>query len=140
MDYETQPQTARAREDDEARILVTYTRRLDGTTVIHDLRQPVTSVLRHFDWASMMRGEGWLVPTERWPLVMTALRGTGVQLADTSAPFLGDDTAIPPPIGEPRYAPQRECARCAAPYRDGDTPATCWQCGTQLILIRPQIL
>jgi hypothetical protein len=130
-------------EPDAVDILVTYSRREDDTIIINSLAKPVVAVLRHFSWAAMIRSEGWLIPHARLPLAITALRGAGVTCVDTCAAFTDVETLMPPPANRALYAPQAECAECAAPY-----PATfyiadsdpCWRCGNPLKLVRPLIV
>ncbi len=133
----------RSREDDgEVDILVTYSRREDDTIIINSLAKPVVSVLRHFGWAAMVRGEGWLVPHARLPLAITALRGAGVTCVDTCAAFTDVETLLPPPANRAQYAPQAECVECGTPYpaqfhvEPGDP---CWRCNAPLKLVRPLI-
>jgi len=132
-----------ANEPDDVDILVTYSRREDDMIMVNSLARPVNSVLRHFGWAAMIRGEGWLVPHGRLPLVLTALRGAGVTCVDTCAAFTDTETLMPPPANRARYAPQAECADCRTPYpatyyvADGDP---CWRCAAPLKLVRPLIV
>ncbi len=130
-------------EPEEVDILVTYSRREDDMIMVNSLAKPVVSVLRHFGWAAMVRGEGWLVPHARLPLAITALCGAGVTCVDTCAAFTDVETLLPPPANRVKYAPQAECAECAAPYpaafyvADGDP---CWRCRVPLKLVRPLIV
>jgi hypothetical protein len=67
----------------DAPYLVGYRRNLiNGTTLLHSLRPAVTDVLRRKPWATMIRGEGWAIPTRYLAHTEALLAGANVDLFD----------------------------------------------------------
>lgn len=68
---------------DDAPWLVGYRRNLiNGTTLLRSLIPAVTDVLRRKPWATMIRGEGWAIPTRYLAHVEALLAGNNVDLFD----------------------------------------------------------
>jgi hypothetical protein len=68
---------------DDAPWRVGYRRNLiNGTTTIHTQLHAVTVVLRRRPWATLIRGEGWAIPTRYLAHTEALLAGANVDLFD----------------------------------------------------------